>query len=318
MTLLKNIKSNVKKTLNFFGKIFKNQSSKENDALYRLLYQSVHDNEQALSLACLQTQNAFASQWEHLPSGNALLSDSWFRHNVGRILCEEEIQVSSDWFAGKSILDAGCGNGRWSYGFAQLGANVTAVDVNLIALNKTQKALEDFPIKKEFIHAPLEELATHCSAQFDLVFSWGVAHHCRSFNRSLDQLVERVKDGGMIYLYLYGRESCSYDVDLELFKERVFYNSLLTDTEKLSFLQKKSGGDRSKLHILHDIYAPLINRRLDFTYVKEYLAKRGMHNIERTIDHTELFIRAFKGNASEVKRCILPKKSKPYWFERYT
>ena len=317
MTLLKDIKRGANQAIKLLRSFLTDQRSKETDALYRLLYHSVHDNDQALSLACSQTQNAFASQWEDLPSGNALLSDSWFRHNVRRILCEEELQINSDWFAGKSILDAGCGNGRWSYGFAQLGANITAVDVNLIAVNSTEKVLEKFPIKKEFIHSPLEELSEHVSTQFDLVFSWGVAHHCKSFNQSLNQLIQRVKEGGMLYLYLYGRESFPYEADLNLFKERVLYNSLSTDSEKLSFLQKKAKGDKSKLHIYHDFYAPLINRRLDFSYVKDFLSKRGMHSIERTIDHTELFIRAFKGDANELKKHVLPKKTKPFWFERY-
>lgn len=318
MTFFKEIQRGANQAIKLLRGFLTNQKGKETEALYRLLYHSVHDNEQALSLASSQTQNAFASQWEDLPTGNALLSDSWFRHNVRRILCEEELQINPDWFVGKSILDAGCGNGRWSYGFAQLGANLTAVDVNLVAIKSTEKALEKFPIKKEFIHTPLEELNSHCSSQFDLVFSWGVAHHCKSFNQSLNQLIQRVKEGGMLYLYLYGRESCPYEADLNLFKERIFYNSLLTDYEKLSFLQKKAKGDKSKLHIYHDIYAPLVNRRLDFNYVKDFLSKRGMHSIVRTIDHTELFIRAFKGDARELKKYVLPKKTKPFWFERYT
>ena len=45
-----------------------------------------------------------------------------------------------DWFAGKSVLDAGCGNGRWSTAFARLGAQVTAIDrdPNIIAELETR------------------------------------------------------------------------------------------------------------------------------------------------------------------------------------
>ena len=62
--------------------------------------------------------------------GGVLLSDPWFRENVTRILTEEELQIRPEWFAGKRVLDAGCGRGRWSYGFASLGTDVTSVDVN--------------------------------------------------------------------------------------------------------------------------------------------------------------------------------------------
>lgn len=293
------------------------RSKAECNALYRLLYQLMHDKEQALALSALQTQEAFSTQWKDLPQGNALLSDPWFKSHVDKILCEEELLLKPEWFAGKHVLDAGCGNGRWSYGFAKLGASVTAVDINTSALEATKKALQEFETPKNFVHSALETLDKLPLNAYDLVFSWGVIHHCQSFNKALDQLLKRVKEGGIIYLYLYGRESFSFDADLELFKERVIYNTLPTWNEKLQFLMEKSGGDRNRLHINHDIYAPLINRRLQFDEVRAVLSAQGFSHIERTIDHTELFIRAVKGPKNIDQQWVLPKKKPPFWFERY-
>lgn len=290
----------------------------DNDAIYRLLYHYVHDNEKSLSLAFLQTKNAFAHQWDHLSTGSALLSDEWFLNNVCRILSQEEIQISPEWFAEKEILDAGCGNGRWSFGFAKLGANVTAVDINQVALDETKEHLKDFSVQKEFIQSPLENLKEALEGrQFDMVFSWGVLHHCESFNKALDELVGCVKEGGVLYLYLYGRETHDFDQDLNLFKERVHYNTLFSEQERMQFLLKKSRGDKNRLHISHDIYAPMINRRFEFDFIKKAIEKRGLHSVERTIEHPELFIRALKGNCDSVKLQMLPKKKKPFWFERY-
>lgn len=318
MTISSSLKLKLKGVLKNLRERFNRTSAQENDALYRLIYHYVHDKDQSLSLASLQTQNAFAHQWEKYPEGTALLGDPWFEENAARILSEEELQIHPSWFAGKEVLDAGCGSGRWSYGLAKLGAHITAVDINEGALAKTQSVLEKFPIPKNFIQTSLEQLTNALqSRQFDLVFSWGVVHHCESFNQSLDQLTRCVKEGGLIYIYLYGRESLSYEEDIKLFKQRVIYNTLFTEDEKRAFLMKKSGNDSSKLNMSHDLYAPLINRRLDFEYVKNFLHQRGFHSIERTIDHSEIFVRAFKGDAHILQKEILPKKSKPYWFERY-
>lgn len=288
---------------------------RENDALYRLLYQLMHNKEEAITLSALQTQEAFSTQWKDLPTGNALLSDPWFKSNVSKILCEEELLIKPEWFHGKKILDAGCGNGRWSYGFAQLGADVTAVDVNSSALDATKEALQGFSSTKTFVHSSLEDLELPHKA-YDLVFSWGVLHHCKSFNKSLDQVLKRVKEGGVIYLYLYGRESLAFNDDLELFKKRIAYNSLPTWDEKKKFLLEIAGGDQNKVHIVHDVYAPLINRRLEFGEVRDILQLQGFSHIERTIDHTELFIRAVKGSRNLDQQWLLPKKSGPVWFQR--
>lgn len=279
----------------------------------------INDLDSSLDFAARQTEIAFSRQWEELAEGHALLSDDWFRTNVDRILWEEEIQVKPEWFKGKWILDAGCGNGRWSYGFAKLGANITAVDANQSAISATRKTLEKFDVEEEFHISRLENVGQLLSRKYDLVFCWGVLHHCHSFNKSFDSLTKLVSDTGMIYMYLYGRDSLSYLDDLELFKKRIYLNSLPDEKSRLAFLLKMAGNDPSKLHTVHDIYAPLINRRLDYDYVRKFLESRGFGDVTRTIDHTELFVRAIRINAVRDyhEKWILPRRKPPYWFQRY-
>ncbi|HOX23700.1 MAG TPA: class I SAM-dependent methyltransferase, partial [Elusimicrobiales bacterium] len=230
------------------------------------LYKQVHDLEDSTGAYAAQTQDSFAKQWRDLRSGKFLLSDPWFKDNVSRILAEEEILLPQAWFKGKTVLDAGCGNGRWAYGFAKLGADVTCVDVSEDALRETESALLEFSSPKEFVRSPLEDLDDKMPPErlFDLVFSWGVLHHCRSFNKALKAVASHVKTGGILYLYLYGRESKSLEQDLRLFGERLRYNSLKTEKERYCFLMEKAMGDETQLHNYHDIYAPLINRRFEF------------------------------------------------------
>ena len=128
---------------------------REVDVLYSMLYNLTHDLDSSLDLTSIQTKEAFGFQWRNLKEGDYLLSDPWFKANVSKILFEEEIQIKPEWFKGKDVLDIGCGNGRWSYGFAKLGANITAVDINQIAIDETEKAISDFKVGKNFYLSPV-------------------------------------------------------------------------------------------------------------------------------------------------------------------
>lgn len=292
----------------------------EVDALYRLLYNAVHDLDESLDLTAKQTVQAFSSQWTDLPEGQYMLSDPWFKENIRSILTEQMLLIKPEWFAGKRILDAGCGNGRWSYGLASLGADITCVDINEIALEETKKAVVSFDVNKQFIHTPMEELHTQIPDQFfDMVYSFGVIHHCKSFNKSFDNVVARVAEGGVLFLYLYGRESLTMEEDIDLFKDRVEYNSIQSEDERVAFLLKRVGGRKEYLHQMHDLLAPLLNRRLDYAYVEERLKAHGFTDIERTMDSTDLFIRAFKGDSAKTSHesFLLPKMQPPYWFRHH-
>jgi SAM-dependent methyltransferase len=284
-----------------------------------MLYNRVHDLDESCDLSSRQTEMTFRNQWADLPVGNGLLSDHWFKENVKRIITEEELQIKPAWFEGKSVLDAGCGNGRWSYGFAQLGCNITAVDINETGIIRTKEALAPFDVKSEFYISSLEDLPTVLGdKKFDIVFSWGVLHHCKSFTRSLNNLINCVADDGLLYLYLYGRESLPYEEDIELFKKRVFYNSLPDEKSQYDFLLNYVKGDKNRVHNAHDLLAPLINRRFAYSFIQDLLKQKGFEDVVRTINHTELFVRARKTASDKFSTTwVLPQKNPPYWFERY-
>tara|TARA_Y100001968_G_scaffold332789_1_gene392263 strand:+ start:3321 stop:4262 length:942 start_codon:yes stop_codon:yes gene_type:complete len=291
------------------------RKSGQTDVLYRLLYNLVHDKTESLELTGTQTVKSFSKQWDTYKEGRALLTDPKFKNNVTKILCKEELLVDESWFKGKKVLDAGCGNGRWSYGFAKMGADITCIDINQSAIEETKKALVSFNVNKTFIQTSLEDLPNHLNDEtFDLVFSWGVLHHTKKFNQSFENICRYCKEQGLLYLYLYGRESISYDKDIKFFKERIYYNSLISEEEKYKFLLEKACGNKEQIHNFHDEYAPLINRRLMFNEIKEFLKKRDFINIIRTIDHTELFVRAQKKTTNNDIPFLQPKKP-PYWFQ---
>jgi 2-polyprenyl-3-methyl-5-hydroxy-6-metoxy-1,4-benzoquinol methylase len=294
--------------------------AQEVDALYRLLYNAVHDNDESLDLTARQTVEAFSNQWENLPEGQFMLSDPWFKENIRSILAEQMLLLKPEWFKDRRVLDAGCGNGRWSFALASMGSKITCVDINEAAIEKTKNALASFGGDKRFIKTPMEALHTALPHEkFDLVYSFGVLHHCKKFNQSFENVVDKVADGGVLFLYLYGRESMTLKEDLDIFKDRVQYNALTTGEEREKFLVQRVGGHREYLHQMHDLLAPLINRRLEFVDISTRLKARGFTGIERTVESTDLFIRAFKGDVipAETLRARLPMQSPPYWFEHH-
>jgi len=294
---------------------------REIDTLYSLLYNLVHDQDSSLDITAMQTQQAFNIQWSQYEKGEYMVAhDPWFKENCVNILCNKETHIKPEWFKGKNILDAGCGSGRWSYTLAKLGANITAVDINQVALDRTQELIKEFDVEKTFINSSLENLPERITAEtkFDMVLSWGVVHHTKCFNKSLLNLANLVKNDGVLYLYLYGRESVPYKDDIEIFKERVRYNTLLKDAEKYEFLKRKAWGNKSKIHGQHDHWAPLINRRLDFSDVKAILDDCGFEDVVRTVEYTELFIRAIKGNSKEFnEKWVLSPDNEPLWIKHW-
>jgi SAM-dependent methyltransferase len=311
------MKSILKKIKRSFNSMIPFASRTEVNALYAMLYEVMHDRSNVPDVLYNQTRRAFGKQWGELPDGEYMLSDEWFRNSVDRIITEEETQIKREWFQGKRILDAGCGGGRWSYGFAKLGANLTCVDINDEALLRTKEALSSFDIEKTFIRTSLENINDVIKeGNFDLVWSWGVLHHCQNFNLALANVSNLVRPGGILYTYLYGRESMLHDEDIDLFKKRIAYNFLLDDEEKYEFLLRKAKGSVG-IHQLHDQLAPLMNRRLTEKEVVEKLRTSGYSRVDRVNGSTELFLRAFKDGPEFPVAMLLPRKLPPYWFQNH-
>lgn len=180
----------------------------ENDSLFGMLYQMAHTNEQAADFATMSTVVAFGHQWANMQEGAFMLSDPWFRENVADIITRQELQIDASWFKGRKAVDTGCGGGRWSYGLTKLGCDVTAVDINGSTIRAMRKAIESAGGSGNDVLTPLEEVGEKLPPEtFDLVWSWGVLHHCNSFNRALRAVAGLVKPGDILHLYLYGRET---------------------------------------------------------------------------------------------------------------
>lgn len=266
-----------------------------------------------------QTLKSFDSQWAQLPEGGALLTEPWFREHVDEIICEELLAVRREWFPGRRVLDAGCGNGRWTIGLLRLGCHVTAVDASPHALERLRDSVEELCTAEERERltvgaANLLELPPELAGRtFDLVFSFGVLHHTGDTRGALRNVAGLVAPDGMLFLYLYGSRTLS-PVGRTLLELRRLALAPLPFALKRKVLSAVFR--RSDIHQVFDCLSPTINTRHTFEEVQAWLESEGFADVEQTIPATELFVRGLRDEQT-LRPYLLPRPTPPYWYERY-
>lgn len=143
--------------------------------------------------------DSFGFEWTSFPrlqldSEASQESAETFRIKTG--LAPEDVR-------GKTVLDAGCGMGRFSDVAASWGAaRVVGVDISrsVEAAAENLEASDSVALAQaDLRHLPLQP------ASFDLVFSIGVLHHTPSTFESLSRIAGLVKPGGTLAIWVYSR-----------------------------------------------------------------------------------------------------------------
>lgn len=133
----------------------------------------------------------------------------WNRYDVARDEEDEatfqvKTGVNPRDLAGKLVLDAGCGGGRYSKLAGRFGARVVGVDLST-AVEKARALCVDLPdvliAQADLFDLPVAE------AQFDLAFSIGVMHHSPDPRRAFVQVARRVRPGGRLSVWLYRKNT---------------------------------------------------------------------------------------------------------------
>jgi 2-polyprenyl-3-methyl-5-hydroxy-6-metoxy-1,4-benzoquinol methylase len=229
-----------------------------------------------------QTASSFNCQWERLPENEHLLSNPQFRATVPDLVCKYT-GLDAAWFPGKRVLDAGCGNGRFSWALAKLGADVTAFDlsVNGTANLRRECAASGLSVRV-FQHNVMEPLPLE--GPFDLVWSYGVLHHTGNTYRGLQNIHPLVGKGGYLFLMLYGEPRLGVVSD---FEELNGYERLRRATrnrsfpEVIAFLEKEVG---TNVHGWFDAISPTINDIYSFEEIEGWLLAAGFTDVHKTLD----------------------------------
>jgi SAM-dependent methyltransferase len=128
-----------------------------------------------------------------------------YHDETPRLLGErlERNGISPDAYAGRSVLDAGCGGGRYTVAWRQLGAGrADGVDISGTNVEEGRRRAEAAVVDGvdfrpgNVLDLPLED------ASYDIVFSNGVLHHTKDWEKGIAEMLRVLRPGGWGWLYL--------------------------------------------------------------------------------------------------------------------
>lgn len=148
----------------------------------------------------------FGSEWEtwsHFGWGNGQDFAGAKRHFDYKVLfTKQEIQQ-------KRVLDAGCGNGRYSRVALDYGAEVISVDLSHavdVAHNNLKHYEKAHIVQADLFHLPFKK------ETFDFIFSNGVLMHTGNAKKAFLGLVPLLAPHGKITIHLYHKGNIVYEL----------------------------------------------------------------------------------------------------------
>jgi 2-polyprenyl-6-hydroxyphenyl methylase/3-demethylubiquinone-9 3-methyltransferase len=112
--------------------------------------------------------------------------------------------------AGKAVLDVGCGGGILSESMAELGANVTGIDLGDKALQVARLHLLESGKQVNYRKIAVEELATEQPGSYDVVTCLEMLEHVPDPQSIIASCAKLVKPDGWVFFSTLNRNPKSY------------------------------------------------------------------------------------------------------------
>lgn len=141
-----------------------------------------------------RTKTTYSVQWNRFRI---------IRPEEDRVTFQNRTGLSAADLAGKRVLDAGCGMGRYLRVAAELGARVVGMDLShaVLAARDLTAGLEGVSlVRGDLLRPPLAE------GSFDHIYSLGVLDHTPDPRAAFLALARLLRPGGRIVIWVYPRE----------------------------------------------------------------------------------------------------------------
>jgi SAM-dependent methyltransferase len=169
-----------------------------------------------------------------------------------RYALEPDILEMADFprWAGRDVLEAGCGIGTDAVQFVRAGARYRGIDFSPKALELARSRPELADV--ELVSGSTADLPFH-DASFDLVYSNGVIHHVPETARAIAEFRRVLRPGGTAIVMIYHRSSLNFYFSIMLVRRALAGALLIPGADKA--IARATGesievlqGHRSLLH----------------------------------------------------------------------
>lgn len=235
-----------------------------------------------------RTRESFDFQWKDSPDGNWTETRPELKLREPGLVTEYT-KLSKEWFKNKTILDAGCGSGRFSWAMASMGAMVHAVDQSEAGVFHTKNSCTEFGEKVAVLQHDLTQPLPF-GADFDLVWSHGVLHHTGNTFGAFSNITRLVKPGGYIFMMIYGEPTgrdpgeFAYYAEVEKLRRETCTMSF---SERYEFLSKLKGAEVGGWF---DAVSPTINDTYSYYEIALWLLQNGFEDIQRTMNASSHYV----------------------------
>ena len=201
----------------------------------------------------------FDYQWKNLPSPLT----EYTEQRVHEFL--KFTGLYRGFLKGKKALDAGCGNGRYTFAMQWLGAHVTSIDVSPEAVKQC----------KENVNLETKQMSIFDleGGEYDFILCWGVLHHTPDPRLGFGILKSNLCKGGTLHLMLYHNKT-----QKRYRKHRDTFKTL--DEEGKLELCRKLAKKPEDIHGWYDALNPEFNHSYETEEIVKWYKDTGFKNIK--------------------------------------
>jgi SAM-dependent methyltransferase len=233
---------------------------------------------------------AFERQWRRYGRLRRLFGKDPAAMRANLVGARMGSRIDVAWYRGRTVLDAGCGHGRYLRAFADLGARVVGLDLGRGPEEAGAPWAEPaVAVVQGSVLAP-----PFRPGSFDLVFSDGVIHHTPDARAAYLALARLVRPGGALYVWVYPPEGALRET---------FFRAARTVTTRLPgfavrllsfvlapltlFVRSYSGTTFGRAtwaecaQVVHDWLAPPLQSHHAFGEVAGWATEAGLVDVER-------------------------------------